>query len=340
MKARFWIVLGLALWLLSACAPNPSPSASTAPPASNTPAAQNTAPAGATAAAPTAAASAPKKGGTVTMAVWQEPEQLNWALGSQTVLGEVDIFVVEGMTDVNEKGERIPRLAVEVPSSQNGGVSADGKTITYKLKKGVKFHDGSDFTCADVQFTYNAVTKSKDSIVASQYKDIDSVDCPDPNTAVVKFKNFYAPYLTLFNSLFPKNAGAAEDMAKWAYNRKPNGTGPFKVDEFVTSDHITLSRFDGYHEQGKPYLDKVIIRIVPSSEVAKQLLKNGEADIMWNNTEADIPEVQRMDGVKLSSAPNPGGERLILNLAKPADPADNKTPHAILGDLKVRQAIA
>ena len=274
------------------------------------------------------------------MAVWQEPEQLNWALGSQTVLGEVDIFVVEGMTDVNEKGERIPRLAVEVPSTQNGGVSADGKTITYKLKKGVKFHDGSDFTCADVQFTYNAVTKSKDSIVASQYKEIDSVDCPDPNTAVVKFKNFYAPYLTLFNSLFPKNAGAAEDMAKWAYNRKPNGTGPFKVDEFVTSDHITLSRFDGYHEQGKPYLDKVIIRIVPSSEVAKQLLKNGEADIMWNNTEADIPEVQRMDSVKLSSAPNPGGERLILNLTKPADPADNKTPHPILGDLKVRQAIA
>src|SRR5438876_4397771 len=88
VRARFWIVLGLALWLLSACAPNPSPSASTAPPA-----AQNTAPAGATAAgAPTATASAPKKGGTLTMAVWQEPEQLNWALGSQTVLGEVDIF--------------------------------------------------------------------------------------------------------------------------------------------------------------------------------------------------------------------------------------------------------
>src|SRR5438477_24638 len=85
-----------------------------------------------------------------------------------------------------------------------------------------KHRDRSDFTCADVQFTYNAVTKSKDSIVASQYKEIDSVDCPDPNTAVVKYKNFYAPYLTLFNSIFPKNAGAPEDMAKWAYNRKPN----------------------------------------------------------------------------------------------------------------------
>jgi peptide/nickel transport system substrate-binding protein len=84
----------------------------------------------------------------------------------------------------------------------------------------------------------------------------------------------------------------------------------------------------------------VIIRIVPSSEVAKQLMKNGEADIMWNNTEADVPEIEKMTNVKLSTAPQAGGERLILNLVKPGDPSDNKTPHPILGDVKVRQAIA
>jgi peptide/nickel transport system substrate-binding protein len=129
-------------------------------------------------------------------------------------------------------------------------------------------------------------------------------------------------------------------LKNWAFNRKPVGTGAFKVDEFVTGDHITLSRNDSYWQTGKPYLDKVIVRIVPSSEVAKQLMKNGEADVMWNVTEADLPEIDKMQNVKLFNAPQAGGERMILNTVKPGDPSDNKTPHPILGDVKVRQAIA
>jgi peptide/nickel transport system substrate-binding protein len=341
MKYRHFFVLVL-ISLLAACGTTAAPAPTTAP-VVNTPAAQTTQPPAANtpAAQATQPPAGPRKGGTVTMAVWQEPEQLNWALGSQTVLSEVDIFVVEGLTDVNDKGERIPVLAQQVPTVANGGVSADGKTITYKLKTGVKFSDGSSFSCDDVKFTYQVhVTPNSGDITSASYKDIDSVDCPDPNTVVVKYKNFYAPYLTLLNSIFPKNAGKPEDMKNWPYNRKPIGTGPFKVDEFVTSDHITLSRNENFRVAGKPYLDKIIIRIVPSSEVAKQLLKNGEADIMWNNTEADIPEVEKMQGVKLSSAASSGGERLILNTVKPGDPADNKTPHPILGDVRVRQAIA
>jgi len=286
----------------------------------------------------------PKRGGTVTMVVWQEPEHLNWELGSQTVLDDISTFVIEGLTKVNEKGERVPLLATEVPTVQNGGVSEDGKTITYKLKKGVKWHDGTDFTCEDLQFTLKVIrTPGNGALHTGDFKNVDTVECPDPNTAVIKFKNFYASYMRLFSGLaliFPRNAGKPEDLKSWAYNRKPIGTGPFKVDEFVTGDHITLSRNENYHIQGRPYLDKIIVRIVPSSEVAKQLLKNGEADVMWNNTEADIPEIEKMASVRLSSAPQAGGERMILNLVKPGDPADNKTPHPILGDLRVRQAIA
>ncbi|MBI3536858.1 MAG: peptide ABC transporter substrate-binding protein [Chloroflexi bacterium] len=333
-KFRFVGILALfiTLFILVQCAPAP-----TATPA---PVAPTTAPAAPKPAA-TAAPPAPTRGGTITMAVWQEPSLLNPALGSQTVLGEVDIFVVEGLTDTDDKGNSFNRLAAEVPTTQNGGVSPDGKTVTYKLRQGVKFHDGSPFTCEDVQFTFTAVSSTTNgSVGASRYKDVDSVTCPDPFTAVVKFKNFYAPYATLFGYIFPKNSGKTEDMKNWAYNRKPVGTGPFKVDEFVTGDHVTLLRNENYWQTGKPYLDKVIIRIVPSSEVAKQLIKNGEADVMWNNSEADIPEVEKMTGVKLSSAARSGGERLILNLVKPGDPADNKTPHPILGDLRVRQAIA
>ena len=91
------------------------------------------------------------------MVVWQEPEHLNWELGTQTVLDHVAQMIVQGLTRVNEKGDRQPLLTTEVPTTANGGVSADGKTVTYKLRKGVKWHDGTDFTCADIQFTLQVI---------------------------------------------------------------------------------------------------------------------------------------------------------------------------------------
>jgi peptide/nickel transport system substrate-binding protein len=324
--------------LLGACAPAAPPQApaAQAPEATQAPAAKATA-------AP-APAAGPKKGGTITMVIWQEPEHLNWELSTQTVVDHVNDYIQEGLTRVTDKGERIPTLVTEVPTEANGGIKDGGKTITYKLKQGVKWHDGSDFSCEDLQFTQKVImTPNNGSLDTSQYKDLEAVECLDPFTAVLKFKNFRGDWARFFSGIgliFPKNAGKPEELKTWAWNRKPVATGPFKVEEFVTGDHITLVRNDSYHVAGKPYLDKVIIRIVPSSEVAKQLLKNGEADIMWNNTEADVPEVEKMTNVTLASAPQSGGERLILNLVKPGDPSDNKTPHPILGDVKVRQAIA
>ncbi len=335
----------------TAVPPTSAPAATKAATAAPTSAAATSAPTAAAkattapTAAPTSAAGAPKSGGTITMVVWQEPENLNTEINQQTVAFHVADLFAEGLLSVNEKGQWFPQLATEVPTTANGGVSADGKTITYHLRKGVKWHDGTDFTCEDIQFTQKVnTTPNNGAVNSAQYAAV-TVDCPDPNTAVLKFKDFKADWIRLFNGAqldypFPRTAGKPEDLKTWAYNRKPIGTGPFKVDEFVTGDHITLSKNPNYWQAGKPYLDKVIVRIVPSSEVGKQLLKSGEADVMWNNTEADIPELEKMTNVKLFSAPQAGGERLILNLTKNADPSDNKTPHPILGDLKVRQAIA
>lgn len=323
-----YMLIALTLVISACAAPTPT-LAPTAPPATAVP--------------PTAVPAGPKRGGTITMVVWQEPEHLNPELSTMTVVDHVSSLALEGLTGVNEKGERYPLLATEVPTTANGGVSADGKTVTYKLRK-TTWHDGTDFTCDDLVFTWKVImTPNTGALDTGTYKDIDTIECPNPNTAVMKFKTFRADWIRLFSGIgvpMPKNAGKPEDFKTWAWNRKPIGTGAFKVDEFITGDHITLSRNDKYWMSGKPYLDKIIVRIVPSSEVAKQLMKNGEADIMWNNTEADLPELEKMTNVKLFSAPQSGGERLILNLTKPGDPGDNKTPHPILGDLKVRQAIA
>ena len=347
-KRRFWTIstlmslLVIASIVLSACGATPTATPTTAP----KPQAQPTATAAKPAAQPTTAPAAgtPKKGGKVTIAVWQSPVTLNWNLGTQTVMDVVLAFILDGLTKVLPDGSRVPNLVKEVPTVQNGGVSADGKTITYKLKEGVKFSDGTPFTCAEIQYTWEAIMTPGVGVVSTTgFSEIDKIECPDPYTAVIKFKNFYAPYLTLFSDtsyIIPKTCGDPKEMKNWACNRKPIGTGPFKLDEWVADDHITLSRNPTYREPDKPYLDQIIIRIVPSSEVAMQLLQSGEVDVMWNNTEADIPQLEKMAGVKISGPLQIGGERLFLNMAENKDPSDPTKPHMILGDQRVRQAIA
>ncbi len=284
-----------------------------------------------------------KAGGQATVAIWQEPDNLNYYLSSLTVTWEVIEAVSEGLVKAAPDGTFIPLLVQDIPDQKNGGVSADGKTITWKLKPGIKWSDGQPLTCDDVKFTWQAVVTPDQGVISTAgWRDIDSVDCPDPNTVVIKYKQPYAAYRAqMTDKVLPKHAtGDPTKMKDWPYNTKPIGTGPFKVDEFQRGSYVALSRNENYREQGKPYLDKLIFRIVPSSDVSKQLLRSGEVDVMWNNTEADYPELQSMQGVKISDPVQIGGERMILNLTKPGEPSDNKTPHPILGDQKVRQAIA
>jgi peptide/nickel transport system substrate-binding protein len=112
----------------------------------------------------------------------------------------------------------------------------------------------------------------------------------------------------------------------------------------VSGDHITLVRNPLYRIKDQPYLDRVIIRIVPSREVGKQLIKTGDVDIVWDLIESDVPELKGASGVKISSAPGTGAERMVLNFADPTldgPPADvvKQHPHPILGDPRVREAI-
>lgn len=284
-------------------------------------------------------AGTPKRGGKVTIAMWQSPTTLNGFLSTGAPIEETTALVVEGLLRTLPDGTYGAVLAKETPTLGNG-ISADGKTITYKLKEGVTWSDGTPFGCDDVKFTWTAVTTPNSGVGSTTgYSDIASVECPAPATAVVTYKTFFAPFLRLFDRILPKNAGDPKDMKNWAYNRKPVGTGPFKIDEWAADDHVTLSRNEKYREAGKPFLDQVIIRIVPSTDVALQLLASGEVDVMWKPTEDLIPQLEKMPGVKYTTPARPGGERLFLNLAENKDPSDPTKPHQILGDQRVRLAI-
>jgi peptide/nickel transport system substrate-binding protein len=119
----------------------------------------------------------------------------------------------------------------------------------------------------------------------------------------------------------------------------PFGTGPFKFTENKSGDHLTAERNPNYRVAGKPYLDKIIFRSVPSREVAIAQLEAGEVDAMWNLLEAQVGEIAKRTDVKLQSVVGPSVERLEFNLAKPVNPADPKVPHPVLGDIAMRHAL-
>jgi len=301
---------------------------------------------GVAAAALPAASQQARRGGTVTLSLYQEPELLHPYMAAQTASFEVLTMVLEGLLKNDPKGEYFPQLATEVPTQANGGVSQDGKTITYKLRPGLVWSDGRPLTCDDVKFTWEAIVYPKSgAIETTGFDQIQAVDCPTPQTAVVRYKTYYAPFLGRFRWILPRHAtGDPANMTKWDFNRRPLGSGPFKIVEWASGDHITLVRNDQYRTKGQPYLDRVIIRIVPSREVGKQLIKTGDVDIVWDLIESDVPELKGASGVRISSQPGPDAERLVLNLADPTldgPPADvvKGRPHPILGDPRVREAI-
>ena len=301
------------------------------------------------AAGPTA--QAPVKGGTMTVAVWQEPNTLYPYYATQTVSQLVFEIALEGLVQVLPDGTYNAVLAREVPTTGNGGVKLlpDGKRmdVTYHLKPGLKWADGQPVTSDDVRFTWQAIMKDPKVTSREGYDQIESVDTPDPLTAVLHYGSIYAAYASRFSMsagagspILPKHVLEKEaDISKSDFVRTPFGTGPFKITEFKSADHITAERNPSYRDAGKPHLDRIIFRSVPSREVALAQLKAGEVDGMWNLLEAQLPDVEKQTDIKVRAVTSPSVERLEFNLAKPANPADRNVPHPVLGDVNVRHAL-
>ena len=287
----------------------------------------------------------PVSGGTLKMAIWQEPSNLLYPFYStQTVAWVVSEAAIEGLVRPDPDGNYIPALAKEVPSQKNGlvKVSADGKKmdVTYHLLPGVLWADGQPLTSADVQYTWKLITTDPKINSTEGYSHIASVDTPDDLTAVVHYADLYAAFESRFQFLLPKHVlGSVTDVAASAYARQPFGTGPFKFTENVSGDHLTAVKNTNYRVKGRPYLDRVIFRSVPSREVAVAQLKAGEVDSMWNLLESQVPDLKKQADIKVGSVTAPSVERLEFNLAKPGNPADPAVPHPVLGDVAVRHAL-
>jgi peptide/nickel transport system substrate-binding protein len=215
----------------------------------------------------------PVYGGSLVIAQAVEPPGLDPTTATSTAIPRVVYNnVLEGLVKIDRDGKIVPSLAKEVK------ISKDGKEVTFILKKGVMFHDGKPFSAEDVTFTFDRVMDPKTAAPHPEYyKDIDSVRVVNSDTVTFRLKNV--------NSMFLFNLARGDSVIvnKQTVDRlksEPVGTGPFKFVEWVRGDHVTLSKFAGYHRKGIPYLDRVTFKFIADASAQIAGLKAGDIDVI------------------------------------------------------------
>jgi peptide/nickel transport system substrate-binding protein len=331
------------------------PTTPSAPAATTAPAAAGASPApAATAAAKPGAAQG--AGGTLKILMWQGPTILNPHLSQGTKDYIASRMCCEPLMTVSGDGKFSPVLAAEVPSKENGGLGADGKTVTYKLKKDIKWADGKPFTADDVVFTHQFVTNKETSAVTlGTYLDLEKVEAIDPLTVKLTFKEptggWYGPFTGTNGMVVPKHAlqeftGANARNAP--FNLKSFGTGPFMVEDFKPGDLVVMKANPNYREPGKPFFARVEIKGGGDAvSAARSVLETGEYDYAWNmQVEAQVLEQIKKGGKGVVvTAPGSGVEQIYFNMADPNTEVDGersspKSKHPFLTDQKVREAMA
>ena len=286
-------------------------------------------------------------GGTVTLIIPEEPTTLNYFLADAAIVRQAaEATAMTGLATINEKGEYVATLAQELPSLDNGGLSADYLTVTWKLREGLKWSDGEALTSDDVKFTVEVLSNPDAGALTgtSGFDLITSVKTPDDLTAVLTYSAPYPGYLDQFAyGLFPRHAtGEPADMANWEWNRNPVGAGPFIVSNWASGESITMTRNPNYYETGKPYLDSLVFAIVPEPAAQTAMMLNSEAQMqLWpGEFKADYDEL--LKGIATQHLiPGIWNMAIDFNLSAPFDGDPTASaPHPILGDIRVRQAIA
>ncbi|MFD6661863.1 ABC transporter substrate-binding protein [Micromonospora chalcea] len=269
---------------------------------------------------PTASPGGTGNAGTLVVATAGEPDTLNPVL-NYGVDGASLIF--DGLVARDARNELVPALARELPT-----VSADGKTVTAKLREGVLFHDGSPLTAQDVAFTYQAVLDpGVDSTLRSDLDMLVSVTAPDPATVVFTLKYAYAPFLQrLALGIVPAKAFAGQDVNKAGFNRKPVGTGPYRVTSWTPGDRLVLAANETYWG-GKPANSGVVVAFVADDNVRAQRMRAGEFDA------AELaPKLasgfEGRDGYQVHKVPTADYRGVMLPMGNP-----------VTGDLAIRRAL-
>ncbi|WP_253944894.1 ABC transporter substrate-binding protein [Paenibacillus sp. NEAU-GSW1] len=256
-----------------------------------------------------------KEGGSVVVAIPQDLDFLDPHLAVAAGTQEVLFNIFEGLLKPNEKGELYPAIA------ESYEVSPDGLTYTFKLRSGVKFHNGNPVTSEDVKYSYDRLAAPTESgkPLSPAFGSVQSIEAPDASTIIIKLKENNTSFLTsLTAAVIPSGY---EDS-----NKNPIGTGPFKFKEYLPGQRISVEKFADYYVAGIPSLDQVEFRIITDPEASLLALKSGEVDIYPRIGTERLEELA--DQFNSVSAPQNLVQLMTFNIDKKQ-----------YSDVRVRQAI-
>lgn len=207
-----------------------------------------------------------------------EPNTLLPVLASDSASSSINALVYNGLIRYDKN------FLWEGELAESWDISEDGLTMTFHLRRDVRWHDGHPFTSADVLFTYQMfVDPDTPTAYAESYKQVSSAEAPDPYTFIARYEKPYAPALGSWGvAIHPKHlldGMAMADLAKSPLTRVPVGTGPYVFKDWVQGEKLVLEANDDYFE-GKPYLNRVVYRIIPDLSTQFLELISGGLDFM------------------------------------------------------------
>jgi peptide/nickel transport system substrate-binding protein len=294
-------------------------------------------------------------GGLVKTLWWQAPTLLNPHFANGTKDQDASRIFYEPLASYDPDGNLVPALAAEVPSLQNGAVSKDGLSVTWRLKKNVVWHDGKPFTADDVVFNWEYVMDTGTAAVTiGQYRDIARIDKLDSHTVKLTFKSPTPFWSTAFcgptGMIVPKHlfqAFKGDKSREAPTNLKPVGTGPYRFVDFKPGDIVRGELNPTYHVANRPFFDQIEMKgggDAPSA--ARAVLQTGEFDYAWNmQVEDEILKRWEQGGRGRADIVSGGNiEHIQLNNTDPWTEVDGerssiKTKHPTLSDPAVRQAL-
>ncbi len=294
-------------------------------------------------------------GGTLKLLWWQGPTLLNPHFATGTKDQDGSRLFYEPLAAWNSTGDLVPILAVELPTTENGGLPADGKSVIWKLKQNVKWHDGMPFTADDVVFNWEyAKDPATAAVTAGSYNSV-TVEKIDTHTVRVVFKQpspFWAEaFVSATGMIIPKHLFAAfsGDKSRDApTNLKPVGTGPYLFKEFRPGDLVTGVINPNYHVAHRPYFDAIEMKGGGDAvSAARAVLQTGEYDFAWNLQVEDEVLLRLEAAGKGAVRVTEGGnvEHIQINFTDPNTEVDGekssiKTKHPSLSDPAVRRAFS
>lgn len=266
----------------------------------------------------------PENPKTVVVGMKQEPDNITPYFTTMASAFSVAQLTLLGLAEWDGEGNIIPDMATEIPTTENGGISDDGLTITWHLQEGLLWSDGTPLTSADVKYTWEmTISKENASLWQTGYDKIDRIELPDDYTVVIHFKELYPPWYTLFTQ-GPQVAGAI--LPKHILEEKTNietdpfahipsvVTGPFVIVDWVAGDHIELLPNANYHK-GRPKINQIFVRFVPDGESALAGLQVGDIDLYTDFSETDISKLMGLaPNVETDLIPSPYFEHYLFNL--------------------------